>query len=201
MRVLSGETLAAMRAERLVFAHVDLTVAPGEALLLRGPNGAGKSTVIRMLAGLLRPTAGVVAWQGEDIRADLVAHAGRVAMLGHQDAIKPALSVAGNLDLFAPRGGAGRVMAALSALGLERLADLPARLLSAGQKRRLALARLAVREAALWLLDEPTLGLDDASIGRLGTLLAEHLAAGGMLVAATHVALPLPNARVLRLGA
>ena len=198
--MLVGENLAAMRADRLVFARVDLAVGPGEALLLRGPNGAGKSTLIRMLAGLLRPVAGCVAWAGEDIRVDLVAHAGRVAMLGHQDAVKPALSVTGNLALFA-RGGGERVAAALAAMGLETLADLPGRLLSAGQKRRLALARLAVREATLWLVDEPTLGLDDASLGRLGALLAGHLAGGGMVVAATHVDLPLPGCRVLRLGA
>lgn len=198
--MLTGETLAAMRAERLVFARVDLAVAPGEALLLRGPNGAGKSTLIRMLAGLLRPAVGRVAWNGADIREDLVAYAARVAMLGHQDAVKPALSVAGNLAVFAT-GGPGRIAASLSAMGLETLADLPGRLLSAGQKRRLALARLAVRDAVLWLMDEPTLGLDDASIGRLRALLAGHLAAGGMVVAATHVDLPLPACRVLRLGA
>ena len=197
--MLAGETLAAMRAERLVFARVDLSVAPGEALLLRGPNGAGKSTLIRMLAGLLRPVMGRVLWDGSDIREDLGAHAGRVAMLGHQDAVKPALSVAGNLELFS-QGGMEQVTAALVAMGLDRLTDLPGRLLSAGQKRRLALARLAVRHAGLWLLDEPTLGLDDASIQRLGLLLARHLTAGGMVVAATHVDLPLPSCRVLRLG-
>lgn len=195
--LLTAQDLAAFRGERLVLRGVSFAVAAGGALLLLGPNGSGKSTLLRLLAGLKRPDAGQLLWHGEDALADLSAHARRVAYLGHQDAIKPGLSVAENL-LFA---AAGRpVAAALEALGLAALADLPARMLSAGQKRRLALARLVLSPAPLWLLDEPTLGLDQASLGRLGALLATHRAAGGMVVAATHLDLPLPGAAEQRLG-
>jgi heme exporter protein A len=196
-RVLKGEALAALRAERLVFSGVAFQLSPGGALLLAGPNGSGKSTLLRLLAGLLRPDAGQVLWHGADALADLPAHARRIAYLGHQDAIKPGLTVAANLRLFGPAAG---IAAALDTVGLATLADLPARLLSAGQRRRLALARLVLLDRPLWLLDEPTLGLDDASVTRLGTLAAQHRATGGMIVAATHLPLPFPDAAVLRLG-
>lgn len=196
--MLQAKALAAFRAERLVFADLDLGLGRGEALLLAGPNGSGKSTLLRLLAGLLRPASGVVLWDGADALDDLAAHARRIAYLGHQDAIKPALTVIANLALHGERGA---IRAALVAVGLDALAELPARLLSAGQRRRLALARLTLAPGPLWLLDEPTLGLDDASVARLGVLAGRHLAAGGMIVAATHLPLPLPDARVLRLGA
>ena len=194
---LEARAIAAFRGERLVLRDLSFAVASGAALLLVGPNGSGKSTLLRLLAGLKRPDAGAILWQGHDALADLAAHAGRVAYLGHLDAIKPGLTVTENL-----RFAAGRrpVAPALTALGLGALADLPARMLSAGQRRRLALARLALSPAALWLLDEPTLGLDVASLDRLGTLLAAHRAQGGMVVAATHLDLPLPGADTLRLG-
>ena len=195
--LLAAEDVAAFRGERLVLRGLSFGVAAGEALLLLGPNGSGKSTLLRLLAGLKRPDAGQVLWQGEDALADLSAHARRVAYLGHQDAIKPGLSVVENL-LFAAAGQS--ILPALDALGLAPLAELPARMLSAGQKRRLALARLALSPAPLWLLDEPTLGLDQASLGKLGALLARHRDAGGMVVAATHLDLPLPGAAELRLG-
>ncbi len=195
--MLDVQGVSAFRGERLVLRDVSLRVAAGGALLLLGPNGSGKSTLLRLLAGLKRPDAGQVLWQGEDALADLAEHARRVAYLVHLDAIKPGLSAAENLGFAA----AGRpVGPALAALGLEALAEMPARMLSAGQKRRLALARLALSAAPLWLLDEPTLGLDQASLGRLGVLLAAHRAAGGMVVAATHLDLPLPDATELRLG-
>ena len=143
---------------------------PGGALLLTGPNGSGKSTLLRLLAGLLRPAAGTLTWDGADALADLPAHARRVAYVGHQDAVKPGLTAAENLR-FAARLTGGDVRDALAAVGLEELADLPARMLSAGQRRRLALARLVLSRAPLWLLDEPTLGLDAASVERFGAML------------------------------
>src|SRR6185312_292411 len=121
-------------------------------------------------------------------------------LLGHQDALKPGLTAAENLA-FAARLSGRSVAAALAALDLEALAELPARMLSAGQKRRLALARVSLSVAPLWLLDEPTLGLDDPAVERLGTLLARHRDGGGMIVAATHVALPLAGVETLRLNA
>jgi heme exporter protein A len=197
--VLKAEGIAVFRGERLVFRDLSLAVPEGGALVLGGANGSGKSTLLRLLAGLVRPAAGRVLWDGQDAFADITAHGQRVAYLGHQDAVKPGLTVTENLRFAA--GISGRsVVTALVAVGLERLADLPARMLSAGQKRRLALSRLVLSAVPLWLLDEPTLGLDTAAIERFGGLLASHRAAGGMVVATTHVPLPLADVAGLRLG-
>jgi heme exporter protein A len=206
--MLEARGLACLRGERVVFAGVSFRVPPGAALLLTGANGAGKSSLLRLLAGLLPPAAGALLWDGGDALADRAAHARRLRYLSPQDALKPALTARESLR-FAARlhgggGGGGGADAALDALGLLPLADLPVRLLSTGQRRRLALARLALASAAgaaapLWLLDEPTLGLDAASVARLGGLLARHRAAGGAVVAATHLPLPLPDAAELRL--
>ncbi len=188
--VVRAEGLAAFRGERLVLEGISLSVAPHGALLLVGPNGSGKSTLLRVLAGLKRPDAGTLEWPGAGESVP-------VAYLGHADAIKPGLTVSENLRFAA----AGQPMApALAALGLAALSDLPARMLSAGQRRRLALARLPLSRAALWLLDEPTLGLDTASLGLLADLLASHRAQGGAVVAATHQDMVLPGAATLRLG-
>ncbi|HET9019273.1 MAG TPA: heme ABC exporter ATP-binding protein CcmA [Acetobacteraceae bacterium] len=195
--MLQAEGLATIRGERLVFSGLSFRVPQGGALLLTGPNGAGKSTLLRLLAGLGRLEAGRLLWQGEDALDDLAAHAGRVAYLGHLDAVKLGLSVVENLRAWGSRTA---VAEALAALGLTALAELPARLLSAGQRRRLALARLMMRAAPIWLLDEPTLGLDTASVGRFGAMLARHRAGGGIVVAATHLPLPLPGADELGLG-
>ena len=189
--VLQAEGLAAFRGERLVFAGLSFAVPAGGALLLTGPNGSGKSTLLRLLAGLGRLEAGRLLWDGADALADLPTHAARLRYLGHQDAVKLGLTVAENLLFW---GDEAAIRRALAAVDLLRLAELPARMLSAGQKRRLAIARLAMVPAALWLLDEPTLGLDAASVARVGTLLAAHRAAGGMVVAATHLPLPLAGA-------
>jgi heme exporter protein A len=199
--MLEARELACLRGERIVFAGVSFRIAPGEALLLTGANGAGKSSLLRLLAGLLPPAAGALLWEGADALADRAEHARRLRFLSPQDALKPALTARESLA-FAARlqGGGGGVDAALDALGLLPLAELPVRLLSTGQRRRLALARLALAPMApLWLLDEPTLGLDAASVSRLGGLLAEHRGRGGAVVAATHLPLPLPNADELRL--
>ncbi len=194
--MLKAQQLACLRGERVVFANLSFTVAPGEALLLVGANGAGKSSLLRLLAGLLAPAEGQLLWQGEDALADRPAHAKRLRYLGHGDALKPALTAAENLHFYARLWG-GSVAQALAAVGLEALADLPARILSSGQKRRLALARLALAPCPLWLLDEPTVGLDAASVAQLAGLFAAHRAQGGMLLAATHLPLPLPDAREL----
>lgn len=197
--MLTAENVAVFRGERLVFRDLGFRVPAGGALVLAGPNGSGKSTLLRLLAGLVRPAAGAVLWDGADALSDLAAHGRRVAYVGHQDAVKPGLTVTENLR-FAATVSDRRIELALTALGLQPLADLPARMLSAGQKRRLALSRLILSVAPLWLLDEPTLGLDTASIERFGVLLAAHRASGGLVVAATHVPLPLPDAADLRLA-
>ena len=182
----------------MIFACLSFALEPSAAVLLTGANGAGKSTLLRLLAGLLAPAEGRLLWQEADAFADRAAHAGRLRYLSHADALKPALTTRENLGFFARLWG-GDAGAALDELGLAPLAELPARVLSSGQKRRLALARLALAPAALWLLDEPTVGLDAVSVERLGALLARHRAAGGMVLAATHLPLPLPDARELRL--
>jgi heme exporter protein A len=191
--VLEAQQLACWRAERLVFADLSFAVAPGEALLLTGANGSGKSSLLRLLAGLIPAAEGRLLWDGEEALGDKIGHGARLRYLGHQDALKPAMTARENLAFFARLWG-GEVEAALAALDLLPLAELPARVLSSGQKRRLALARLALAPCRLWLLDEPSVGLDAASVERLAPLFAAHRAAGGMVVAATHVPLPLPDA-------
>lgn len=194
------EGIAAVRAERLVLAGVAGAVGHGGALLLRGPNGAGKSTLLRILAGLLRPDEGSVAWDGEALD-DLPAWSRRVAYVGHLDALKPGLTVAENLRPWVRDARAGATIeAGLAVMGLEPLAAIPARFLSAGQRRRAVLARLALSAAPLWLLDEPTNALDAASLARLEALLAAHRAAGGAVVAATHQDFVLPDAVTLELA-
>jgi len=190
---LIGQHVSTFRGDRLVLNDVAFAVPAGGALLLLGPNGAGKSTLLRAIAGLKRLDGGAITWDGASD------YAGRAAYLGHLDAIKPGLTAAENLA-FAARLSGMPVPAALEALDLTQLAALPARMLSAGQKRRLALARLVLSAAPLWLLDEPTLGLDTASVTRFGTMLAAHRAGGGVVVAATHLPLPLPDAAELRLA-
>ncbi len=177
------------RGERLVFRDIFLHLRPGGALLLRGPNGAGKSSLLRAVAGLTPVAAGKILWDGEDALEDLPTHARRIAWLGHLDAIKLALTAAEQVS----------TPAALAALGLSGYAELPAKFLSAGQKRRLALARVAASGAPLWLLDEPTNGLDAASISRLAGIFAAQRASGGMILASTHTDLDLPGAEILRL--
>jgi heme exporter protein A len=199
--VLTARALAAFRGGRLVFRDLGFDLALGGALLLSGPNGSGKSTLLRLIAGLTPAEAGTLLWDGADALADPPSHARRLAFVGHHDAVKPGLTVSENL-LFAARGlPAGSIEQALEAVGLTALSDLPARYLSAGQRRRLALARLPLRrQAPLWLLDEPTLGLDAASVARLGALLQAHREGGGMVIAATHLPLPLAGAGEFRLA-
>ena len=196
---LDARGIVVFRGERLVLDGIDLCCAGGGAVLLTGPNGAGKSTLLRILAGLRAPDAGSLLWNGTPIRDDSLAHARRTAYLGHQDALKPGLTLAENLRLACITGG-GDLDPALRAVALSDLRDLPARLLSAGQKRRAALARVLLLGARLWLLDEPSLGLDAGAIDLLGALLARHRAEGGMVIATTHVPLPLPDAATLRLA-
>lgn len=186
--ILEAIDLACVRGGRLIFDGVGLAVGRGGALLVQGPNGAGKSSLLRLLAGLLPPVAGTLT------------NPFRTAYLGHDNALKSDRSLAQELRFWAGLDGAGdRWRAALDRFDLRPLADLPTRLLSSGQKRRAALARTWASGAELWLLDEPSVGLDAASLDRLAAACAEHRAAGGLIVAATHVPLGLDGAAVLRL--
>lgn len=193
----AGEGLACLRGERLVFRGLAFRLKPGEALILEGPNGSGKSSLLRLCAGLLAPAMGRLTYDGADIARDPEAHRLRLAYVGHLDAVKPVLSVAEMLAFaarLAPGGGTGAgktTAAALERFGLEDLAPVPGRFLSAGQRRRVALARLLVRKAVLWLLDEPTNSLDRDAVALLGEAIAEHCQAGGLVMAASHVDLGL----------
>jgi heme exporter protein A len=193
---LSVTDLSCIRGGRLVLDRLSFALAPGETLILRGPNGAGKSTLLRALAGLL-PASGRVEVDGRALARDARAEA--VAYAGHLDAIKPQLTVAENLRFWAGLFG-GDPAPALAAFDLAPLADRPAHLCSAGQKRRLGLARLLVAPRRLWLLDEPTVSLDADATRRLLAALGAHAAAGGLAVVATHAPLPIAPASELTLA-
>ena len=200
--LFQARALDCERGGRLVFAGLDFALSAGGALVLRGANGSGKSSLLRILAGLLRPAGGSLEWAGAPVSEDPEAHRARLHYVGHLDALKTALTVAENLAFWAGlRGSAAGVGAGLDHFGLGELADMPARYLSAGQRRRAALARLVASEAALWLLDEPTVTLDEASVAALGRAMAAHRAAGGIVVVATHGALEIAEARNLDLSA
>ena len=194
--MFEGRDLSCLRGERLVFGGVDFALSAGEALLVTGANGSGKSSLLRVMAGLLRPVTGSLHWRGRPVGEDREAFAGEVRYVGHLDAIKPVLTVAENLAFWARLGGHGpeRTMRGLEALGLDHLAALPARVLSAGQRRRLGLARLIAAPAPLWLLDEPTVALDTASVAAVEAAIAEHRAAGGIAVVSTNAPVGLPDA-------
>jgi len=196
---LEGEELACIRGGREVFRGLAFTISGGEALLVTGRNGAGKSSLLRMIAGLVRVAGGRLEITGADSERSIPEQA---HYLGHQDALKTSLSVAENLGFWTRYlGGGGPVQAALAAVGLDALADLPAAYLSAGQRRRLSIARLVAVNRPIWLLDEPTSALDREAQQCLARLMAEHLALGGMILAATHGPVGLEKARELRLGA
>ena len=200
----SGTGLACRRGGRLVFTGLNFDLAAGGALVLRGPNGSGKTTLLRLLAGLTPATAGQLAWNGVTID-DPDAHAARLRFISHLDAVKPALTVAENLgfwmELWAGKVVDSGIARAMAALDLSRLASFPARLLSAGQRHRLALARLMVAPAPLWLLDEPGNALDDNSLNALARAIADHRAQGGMVIVASHGAAFVSDGETLDLGA
>lgn len=198
---LVAENLACRRGERLIFAGLDCALPPGGALVLIGANGSGKSSLLRLFATLLAPAAGRLLWDGAPVAADIARYRARVHYLGHLDAIKPALSVDATLRFWARLRGvaAPAIDAALAAFAIDALADWPCRWLSAGQRRRLALARLVAAPAAVWLLDEPTAALDADGEARLAAAITAHRAAGGRVIAATHQPLALDGAAVLAL--
>jgi heme exporter protein A len=201
---LSGHDLACIRGGRRVFCGVGFSVAAGGALILTGPNGAGKSSLLRLIAGLIRPAEGRVALEGGDPELSVGEQSHYV---GHVDPLKPALTVTENLAFWARflNGGSAideavLVERGLETVGLADLARLPAGYLSAGQRRRLSLARMLAVPRPIWLLDEPSTALDAASQERLQHVMHTHLSAGGLIVAATHGPLGLAEPEELRLG-
>jgi heme exporter protein A len=201
----TGTGLGCIRGGRAVFAGLGFRVAPGEALVLLGPNGSGKSSLLRVMAGLLKPAVGRLAWGDVPVADEPELHSARTHYVGHHDAIKPVLSVAENLRFWArlhepdADNASEAVDRALDRFGLAHLRDIPGKMLSAGQKRRTNLARLLAAPSALWLLDEPTTALDKRSIAELEKVFAEHRAQGGMVVLSTHMDVALPGARTLHL--
>jgi len=196
---LTGESLTCVRGGREVFRGLSFSLKSGEALLVTGRNGAGKSSLLRMIAGLVRIASGTLALEGGEPDGVI---GEQTHYLGHLDALKPALTVTENLQFWAEFLGpaSGDVAPALQAVDLAPLADLPAAYLSAGQRRRLSIARLVAVPRAIWLLDEPTSALDAASQARLADLMRRHLTSGGMIVAAAHGAIGLERARELKMG-
>jgi len=195
---LSGRGVRCVRGGREVFSGLDFEVSPGEALAVTGPNGSGKTSLLRLIAGLLTPAEGSIGLEGGETELSLPEQA---HYLGHRDALKPALSVLENLSFWRdflggePSGAAE----ALASVGLDHAAHLPAAFLSAGQRRRLSMARLVAVRRPIWLLDEPASALDAAGQNLFAALMRDHLAGGGLLIAATHAPLGV-QARELRIG-
>jgi heme exporter protein A len=193
---LVAEGLSCRRGERLVFAGLECRLPAGGALILSGSNGSGKSSLLRLFATLLAPAAGRLLWGGVPVLRDPASYRARIHYVGHQDATKPALSPREMLGFWAALRGseAPDIEPALAAFALGPVADRPCRWLSAGQRRRLALARLVAAPAPIWLLDEPNAALDEDAAARLQTLIARHRAAGGRVAIATHQRLLLEDA-------
>jgi heme exporter protein A len=202
---LTAEHLTCRRGDRLVFTGVSFRLPAGGALVLTGSNGSGKTSLLRILSTLMAPAGGRLLWGTEPVEVDIAAYRARLHYVGHQDAVKPDLTPRETLAFWAAlQGGLDPAKfpdTALSAFALEGVADWPCRWLSAGQRRRLALARLMAAPALIWLLDEPTIALDHDNQRRLEDALAGHRATGGRIVVASHTPIDIPEAGMVLLDA
>lgn len=195
---VSVSNLTCYRGGRLIFAEMSFDIADGEAVMLRGPNGAGKSTLLRILTGVIA-AEGSVEINGHSLSDDRDAVQEQIAYAGHLDAIKPQLTVAENLTFWADLFDGGSVEQAMEQFSLAEIWDRPAHACSAGQKRRLGLARLVVSGRPIWLLDEPTVSLDTETTARFAKIIEAHCAGGGIALIATHIDLGLPSAREIHI--
>ena len=195
---LSVKNLSCQRGGRTIFSGLSLEFAAGEAVLLRGPNGAGKSTLLRVIAGLIPAMSGEILLNGTAF-TDRDDFQGQITYAGHLDAIKPQLTVAENLSFWAQLFEAGNLEKTMQDFRLDEIADRPAHACSAGQKRRLGLARIAVTSRPLWLLDEPTVSLDTETTARFAATIDAHCAAGGIAFIATHIDLGLKAPRAFEM--
>ena len=196
----TGDNLACIRGGRLVFKGLSFALSPGDALLLTGANGSGKTSLLRLMAGLAMPVEGVIRANGVDVRDDLITYRANLNYVAHYDAVKPALTVCENLSFWTSLHNGGDVDAGLLAFDLSRLSEVPVRFLSAGQKRRLAMARLVAIKTGIWLLDEPSIALDMASLDALYMQIVDHRSKGGIVVASTHRELHFENAVTLNVS-
>ena len=199
---LKVEGLTCRRGNQLLFKDMSFTVNSGDVLEISGHNGSGKTTLLRLLCGLLVPEQGTLRWRGQPIDKVRPLYHRELAYVGHTDAIKGDLTARENLMVAgALHGGGMDPEQALERVGLAKIRELPGRFLSAGQRRRLALARLLVNRARLWLLDEPFTALDKMAMSTIAALLEEHAAAGGMAVFTSHHTINVTNARTLEISA
>lgn len=205
--MLEVRGLACVRNDHRLFADLGLLLEPGQLLLVEGRNGSGKTTLLRTLCGLMLPGEGEVRWQGESIRKLAEEYARDVLYIGHKPGIKEELTAVENLRIASVLDGyelsEQAAWQALGRIGLTGHEDLPAKMLSQGQKRRVALARLLVSKSRLWILDEPFTALDKAAVADLQTVIRDHLSRGGMVILTTHqdVALMADDIQRLHLGA
>jgi heme exporter protein A len=201
--MLSAHGLTCERGERRLFAGLDLAIDAGQWLHVRGENGAGKTSLLRLLAGLAHPVAGEISWCGVPIGRAAEEYHRNLLFLGHHGALKEELTALENLEFASALDGVALseadAMAALHRFGLRGREELPVRVLSAGQKRRVLLARLVTRKAKLWILDEPFTALDVKAVDLLAELIGQHVAQGGMAILTSHQTMPIPGGRVLQL--
>lgn len=205
--MLLAQDLACLRGDRLLFKQVGFELNAGGLLYVLGENGCGKSSLLRLLCGLLIPEMGEVLWNGQSIRQESEIYQSNLFYLGHLNGLKDDLTAFENLQVSAKLAGndvsADQVLAALTSIGIARCANLPVRVLSQGQKRRVALASLWLTKSKLWILDEPFAALDTASIEVLAERLSQHLSNGGMSIVTTHqdVMIRAQSTQTLRLSA
>jgi heme exporter protein A len=201
--MLTASNLSCTRGDRSLFTGVEVALQPGQWLHVRGANGSGKTSLLRLLAGLSQPALGEIRWDGKAVAEDAEAFRTDLLFLGHHAAVKEDLTALENLQLASELDGAelprAEAIEALRRFGLQGREDLPVRVLSAGQKRRVLLARLVTRKARLWILDEPFTALDTRAVQLLAMLIGEHVGGGGMAVVTSHQAIPVEGGRGLDL--